>query len=145
MLKWARVLIIEVELLVAWSLRDVLSLIGCEVTGIAATLSEALILAENTTPDLALVDVRLAAQHDGIEGAVLLRKQFGLPVIFLTSEVDRDAVWRAAEVGPVEYLLKPVHTRQLVEAIRTAMRRMPTNIIRPNWSSSPNIGDKPRC
>ena len=32
MLKWARILIIEDELLVAWSLRDVLSLIGCEVT-----------------------------------------------------------------------------------------------------------------
>ena len=34
MLKWARILIIQDELLVAWSLRDVLSLIGCEVTGI---------------------------------------------------------------------------------------------------------------
>ena len=52
MLKWARILIIEDELLVAWSLRDVLSLIGCEVTGIAATVSEALILAENTKPAL---------------------------------------------------------------------------------------------
>ena len=76
---------------------------------------------------------------------MLLRKQFDLPVIFLTGEVDRKAASRAAEVGPVDYLVKPVHTRQLVEAIRTAMRRMPTNIIRPNWSSSPNIGDKPRC
>jgi DNA-binding response OmpR family regulator len=121
MLKWARILIIEDELLVAWSLRDVLSLIGCEVTGIAATVSEALILAENTKPDLALVDVRLAGQHDGIEGVVLLRRQFGLPIIFLTDEVDGEAAWRAAEVGPVEYLVRPVHTPQLVEAIRTAV------------------------
>ena len=121
MLKWARVLIIEDELLVAWSLRDVLSLIGCEVTGIAATVSEALILAENTKPDLALVDVRLAGQHNGIEGVVLLRRQFGLPIIFLTDEVDGEAAWRAAEVGPVEYLVRPVHTPQLVEAIRTAV------------------------
>lgn len=125
MLKWARVLIIEDELLVAWSLRDVLSFVGCEVTGIAATVSEALVLAENIKPDVALVDVRLAGQHDGIEGAVLLRKQFGLPVIFLTGEVDREAASRAAEVGPVDYLVKPVHTRQLVEAIRTALGRMP--------------------
>jgi DNA-binding response OmpR family regulator len=145
MLKWARVLIIEDELLVAWSLHDVLSLIGCEVTGIAATVSEALILAENTKPDLALVDVRLAGQQDGIEGAVLLRKQFGLPVIFLTGEVERETAWRAAEVGPVEYLVKPVHTRQLVEAIRTAVERRAEEIAHPNWSSSPNIGDKPRC
>src|SRR4029079_12339776 len=102
MLKWARILIIEDELLVAWSLRDVLSLIGCEVTGIAATVSEALILAENIKPDLALVDVRLAGQHDGIEGVVLLRRQFGLPIIFLTDEVYGDAAWRAGVVGAVE-------------------------------------------
>ena len=119
--KWARILIIEDELLVAWSLRDVLSLIGCEVTGIVATVSEALILAENTKPDLALVDVRLAGQQDGIEGAVLLRRQFGIPIIFLTDEVDGEAAWKAAEVGPVEYLVRPVHTPQLVEAIRTAV------------------------
>src|SRR5262245_44364113 len=121
MLKWARILIIEDELLVAWSLHDVLSLIGCEVTGIAATVSAALTLAEKTKPDLALVDVRLVSQQDGIEDAVLLRKQFGLPVIFLTGEVDREAAWRAAEVGPMEYLVRPVHTGQLVEAIRAAV------------------------
>ena len=142
MLKWARVLIIEDELLVAWSLRDVLSLIGCEVTGIAATITEALILAKNTNPDLALVDVRLAGQHDGIKDVVLLRKQFGLRVIFLTGEVDREAAWRAAKVGPVEYLVKPVHTRQLVEAIRTAVgphadQYQPCNRISPasGWSN----------
>ena len=58
----ARVLILEDEILVAWSLQELLSLVGYEVTGIAATVSDALCLAENTKPDLAIVDVRLAGQ-----------------------------------------------------------------------------------
>ena len=132
MLKWARILIIEDELLVAWSLRDVLSLIGCEVTGIAATVSEALILAENIKPDLALVDVRLAGQHDGIEGVVLLRRQFGLPIIFLTDEVDGEAAWRAAEVGPI--WSGPCTLLSWSRQFAPQWRRMLTNITRPNGS-----------
>jgi len=61
-----KVLILEDDVLVAWSLREVLSLTGYEVTGIAATVNDALCLAENTRPDLAVVDVRLAGNRDGI-------------------------------------------------------------------------------
>jgi len=117
----ARVLILEDEILVAWSLQELLSLVGYEVTGIAATVSDALCLAENTKPDLAIVDVRLAGQRDGIEGAELLQQQFGLPVIFLTGEVDKETVQRASALNPVRYLLKPVHGEQIVEAVRTAV------------------------
>src|SRR4051794_29108199 len=75
--KSTRVLILEDETLVAWSLSEMLSLVGCEVTGIAATVHDALCLAEVTRPDLAVVDVRLAGRRDGIEGAELLKNQFG--------------------------------------------------------------------
>jgi DNA-binding NarL/FixJ family response regulator len=118
-----RVLILEDEILVAWSLQEVLNLVGYEVTGIAATVHDALCLAEVTRPDLAIVDVRLAGQRDGIEGAELLRQQFGLAVIFLTGEVDKETAQRASKVNPICYLVKPVHSQQLVDAIRTAPER----------------------
>jgi DNA-binding NarL/FixJ family response regulator len=117
-----KVLILEDDVLVAWSLREVLSLTGCEVTGIAATVSDALCLAENTRPDLAIIDVRLAGNRDGIEGAELLRHQFGIPVIFLTGEIDKTTARRASSIDPAGYLIKPVHDQQLVEAIRGAMQ-----------------------
>ena len=93
-----KVLILEDDVLVAWSLREVLSLTGYQVTGIAATVNDALCLAENTRPDLAVVDVRLAGNRDGIEGAQLLRQQFGISVIFLTGEVDQATARRAASI-----------------------------------------------
>ena len=45
-----KVLILEDDSLVASSLHDLLSLAGCEVTGVAATVNDALCLAENTKP-----------------------------------------------------------------------------------------------
>jgi DNA-binding NarL/FixJ family response regulator len=115
-----RVLILEDDILVAWSLQEVLTLVGYEVSGIAATVDVALCLAEVTRPALAIVDVRLAGQRDGIEGAELLQQQFGVAVIFLTGEVDKETAQRASKVNPISYLVKPVHSQQLVDAIRTA-------------------------
>jgi DNA-binding NarL/FixJ family response regulator len=86
------------DALVASSLSDVLATIGCEVTGIVAAVKDALCLAESTKPDLALMHVRLAGQRNGIKGAELLQSQFGLPVILLTGEVDKETVRRAAKL-----------------------------------------------
>ena len=46
---------------------------------------------------------------DEIEGAELLRQQFGIAVIFLTGEVDKATARRAASIDPAGYLIKPVH------------------------------------
>jgi CheY-like chemotaxis protein len=95
-----KILILEDDVLVACSLREVLSLVGYKVTGIAATVSDALCLAEKTVPDLAIVDVRLPGNRDGIEGAELLQQQFGMRVIFLTGEIDKATAFRAAKIDP---------------------------------------------
>src|SRR5262245_50080057 len=117
----AKILILEDDDLVAWSLREMLNLIGYEVTGIAATVNDALSMTQDRRPDLAIVDVRLPGSRDGIEGAELLRQQFGIPVIFLTGGIDQMTALRAADVEGSGYLLKPVRGEQLIEAIRVAM------------------------
>ena len=83
--KPTKVLIVEDEPLIALSLRDVLTLAGFEVVGVAARVSDALTIAHNTPPDVAILDVRLAGKRDGIEGAVQLRRILN-PVVFLTAQ-----------------------------------------------------------
>ena len=117
----AKILILEDDDLVAWSLREMLNLAGYEVTGIATTVNDALFMTQDRRPDLAIVDVRLPGSRDGIEGAELLRQQFGIPVIFLTGGIDQMTALRAADVEGSGYLLKPVRGEQLIEAIRVAM------------------------
>jgi len=74
-----KILIVEDNPLVACSLREVFS-VGYKVTGIAATVGDAVSLAEKTGPDLAIVDVRLPRNCDGIEGSAFLQRQFGTQV-----------------------------------------------------------------
>jgi DNA-binding NarL/FixJ family response regulator len=102
------------------SLHEVLSLVGYEVVGVVARVSDALCLAENTRPDLAVVDVRLAGDRDGIEGAQLLQ-QLGIRTIFMTAEGDGETRQRASVADPAGFLLKPVQSSQLVQTIRKAV------------------------
>ena len=110
--KLLKVLILEDEALIALSMQEVLSLVGVEVVGVAATVGEALRLAGSTNPDVAICDVRLAGRRDGIDGAVLLHESSGLPVIFVTGQDDSATRQRAAKVDPVAYLEKPVRPQE---------------------------------
>src|SRR5918911_3478711 len=103
----SKVLIVEDDALIAMSLREVLSLVGFNVVGVAATVSDALCLAQNTQPDVAIFDVWLAGKRDGIEGATELRRMLDIPIVFLTAQLDERTRTRANEVNPAGYLSKP--------------------------------------
>src|SRR5262245_57014538 len=111
-----KILIVEDDAIEAMGMRDVLTLVGLEVVGVAARVSDALCLAEDTRPDVVIFDVRLAGRRDGIEGALILRKTIGLSVIFVTGRNDAATIARAAEAEPVAFLSKPVPAGQLVAA-----------------------------
>jgi len=74
-------------------------------------------------PDLALMDVGLAGEMDGIEAAGLIWEQFGIPVIYLSSSSDRDTVSRAASTEAYGYLQKPIQSRELSSAIQIALSK----------------------
>ena len=118
--KPTKVLIVEDEPLIALSLSEVLTLVGFEVVGVAARVSDALTIAQNTPPDVAILDVRLAGKRDGIEGAVQLRRILNIPVVVLTAQADEDTRARAAFLNPAGYLVKPVHSEQIVAALQKA-------------------------
>src|SRR5690349_22429742 len=82
------ILIVEDEALVASYIEEVLAESGFRVAGVAASGPEALSLAEETQPRLALVDIRLTGPIDGIELACVLRQKFGIPSIFLSGLAD---------------------------------------------------------
>jgi len=117
-----KILLVEDQVLIAVGLTEVLNQTGHEVVGVAATVSDALVVAANTKPDVAVVDVRLGGRQGGIEAAQLLQEQFGVPVVFLTAQTDLETKDRAAAVNPVGFLQKPVQPERLVQAIQTAVQ-----------------------
>jgi two-component system, response regulator PdtaR len=119
-----RILIVEDEAVISLGLCEVLGLVGLDVVGVAANVTDALCIAENTHPDVAIFDIHLQGQRDGIEGARLLRQRFNVPVVFLTANNDQDMRARASEVEPAAYLTKPVHPKRLIAAIESALRAL---------------------
>jgi len=116
-----RILIVEDEALVASYIQEVLLEAGFEVTGIAASGPEALSLAAEHEPELALVDIRLAGPIDGIELACALRERFGTPAIFLSGLIDADITSRAEVASPLGFLHKPFRPSQVFNAIERAL------------------------
>jgi len=116
-----KILIVEDEALIASYIEEVLGESGFEVAGIAASGPEALSLAAEAAPALALVDIRLTGPIDGIELACVLRQKYGLPSIFLSGLVDADTARRAETAQPLGFLPKPFLPSQVFKAIDRAL------------------------
>ena len=115
------ILIVEDEALVAANIEEVLAESGFRVAGVAASAAEAISLADEHHPQLALVDIRLTGPVDGIELACRLREQFGVPSIFLSGLVDSAIAARAKAARPLGFLHKPFRPSQVFNAIERAL------------------------
>ncbi len=80
----SKILIVEDEFIVALNVRQILSDMGFEVTGIAPDAAAAFRLARNGV-DIALVDLNLRDGHTGPEIGAKLSEEFGATVLFLTA------------------------------------------------------------
>ena len=105
-------LIVEDQILLAMGLKDELEDNGYRVLELAARHQEALSLAQEVKPDLALVNIELAEGDDGVALARDL-KALGIPVLFISGKPQRA---RLANVG-IASLPKPYSPSDMAEAV----------------------------
>lgn len=115
-----RILVVEDELIIAEDIRMMLTNLGYDVVGTAIDYEEAMVILEHRQPDVALVDILIAGDKDGIELAGIIKERFNMPVIFITSHADKDTVERAKQVRPDGYLVKPFEQKDLYTSIEIA-------------------------
>ncbi len=118
----ARIMIVEDEGLVADDLTACIRGFGYEVVGVADTVAAARQLAEATKPDLALLDIQLKGEADGIHLAHDLRKQ-QIGFVYLTAHSDTRTLERAQVTEPLGYVLKPFGARDMLPVLQTALYR----------------------
>lgn len=83
---------------------------------------DAILLARQHRPDLALLDVRMNGKT-GLDVAAYLRDYVGTPFMFVSAFSDDAIVQQARDFGAVDYLVKPVDIGRVVPAVRAALRR----------------------
>jgi AmiR/NasT family two-component response regulator len=118
----ARILIAEDETIIRLDLRDLLERAGFEVCAEARDGLEAVALARETQPDLAVLDVKMP-RLDGIEAAKRILGERSIPIVMLTAFDQQELVGRAVEAGVFGYLVKPFRESDLLPAIETARAR----------------------
>ncbi len=117
-----RILIAEDETIIRLDLRDLLERAGHEVVAEARDGEEAVSLAREHEPELAIMDVKMP-RLDGIEAARQILGERPIPIVMLTAYGQQELVSRAVEVGVFGYLVKPFREQDLVPAIATARAR----------------------
>lgn len=117
-----RVLIVEDDYLVASEIEAALTDAGFAVVGVAGSAAEAVQLARQETPALAIVDIRLAGRRDGVAAATEMAKELGIRSIFATAHGDAEVRERAQQASPLGWLSKPYRMENLVAMIRQALK-----------------------
>jgi two-component system cell cycle sensor histidine kinase/response regulator CckA len=118
-----QILVVEDERLVAKALQNELEQFGYQVSGIASSAADAVDQAEESRPDLVLMDIHLQGDDDGIEAAQKIQSRCGIPVIFLSAFSDAQTVARASETNAFGYLIKPYEERELQTTIEMALAK----------------------
>jgi two-component system, response regulator PdtaR len=119
-----RVLVVEDDFLIAMQTEIALTAAGFEVLGPATTAEEAVELAGETQPTLAVMDIRLASTRDGIDAARQLYQDFAIRCIFATAHDDAHTRGRAEPYAPLGWLPKPYTMASLVAVVAEAFARL---------------------
>lgn len=116
-----RILIVEDELIIANDLKDILESFEYQVVGIAKNYDAGKEKLNSEKPDIVLLDIQIEGSKDGIELAQLIKKDFHLPFIFISSHTDKATLDRAKESQPYGFLVKPFEEDDVRVAIEMAL------------------------
>ena len=117
-----RALIVEDEILIALALEAEVKDLGFDVCGLAANATQAIAMAMEGEPDIAVMDIYLNGARDGIETARVLRDLCGVQVVFVTAYSDDEGLAERIQqqVSNAPVLTKPLYGHRLADAIAKA-------------------------
>lgn len=108
MIQPRRILIVEDEVMIAMCLEMELKRAGYIVCQRVATGEDAVSIALRESPDVILMDIRLAGEIDGIEAVQQIQACTAIPIIFMTGYPDKAVEERANMLHPLGFFIKPV-------------------------------------
>ncbi len=117
----SKILLVEDDKSIVLTLSEFLESEGftvCDANG----RTEALAHLKNETFDLILLDVCLL-DGNGFSLCTEIKKQYTVPVIFLTASSDEGSIVAGLDIGADDYISKPFKPRELISRIRSVLRR----------------------
>jgi response regulator NasT len=117
-----RILVVDDDRLVLATVTHGLAQAGYEVID-ADNGDDAILLAREHRPQLALLDIRMEGKS-GFDVAETLRDAYHIPFLFLSAFADAATRQQVQALGALDYLVKPLEVSQIVPAVEAAMVRV---------------------
>jgi DNA-binding NarL/FixJ family response regulator len=121
-----QVLIVEDDLVVGSELADVLAEQGLTVLGPIADGVEALKRAREEPPAVAIVDLNLAGEINGLTVARHLVEKFGVRIVFVSGQISE--VVREGMDLTRHFISKPFNDDAVVSAVRELIEKGPSDV-----------------
>ena len=123
MAEQGKILVVDDDRLVLATVTHGLAQAGYDVID-ADNGDEAILLARQHKPDLALLDIRMEGMS-GFDVAAYLRDHLHVPFMFLSAFADDATVQKVKELGAVAYLVKPLDIGQILPTVAAALAQLP--------------------
>jgi DNA-binding response OmpR family regulator len=136
-----KVLVVDDDRLVLATVTHGLSQAGFDVID-ADNGDDAILLARQHKPDLALLDIRMEGKT-GFDVAAYLREYCQIPFMFLSAFADEATLAQVKALGAVNYLIKPLDVQQIVPAVEAAFASRGLGPHKPAPESAPATTAKP--
>ncbi|MEO0472736.1 MAG: response regulator transcription factor [Bacteroidota bacterium] len=131
-----RILIVEDDIFIAQDIQDCLERMDYVIAGVAYQREDAIHFLREKTPDLALLDVNLGNNQDGILIGKQIHEEFDVPFIYLTSYANKAVLDAAKETHPMGYIVKPFNEKDLYSSIEIALFNFTRRWQPPQWKAS---------
>ncbi|MEK8048625.1 response regulator [Ideonella sp. DXS22W] len=118
-----RILVVDDDRLVLATVTHGLAQAGYEVID-ADNGDDAILLARQHRPELALLDIRMEGKS-GFDVAAYLREYLHTPFMFLSAFADDETVQQVKALGAVAYLVKPLDIGQILPTVEAAFANLP--------------------
>ena len=118
MIKKIKVRIVDDEYMIAKEISVLFEMMDLDVCELAGRGEEAIEIARREKPDIALIDIRLGGDMDGIRTAHKIKEFAEIPIIFMSGDMGDAHEEAFKDLAPVAYYNKPISAQEIAEKIR---------------------------
>ena len=133
-----KILVVDDDRLVLATVTHGLAKAGYEIID-ADNGDDAILLARQHRPDLALLDIRMEGMS-GFDVAAYLRESLQTPFMFLSAFSDDATVAQVKALGAVAYLVKPLDIAQIVPTVEAALANVRARAAAAAPGAAPPLG-----
>jgi DNA-binding LytR/AlgR family response regulator len=122
------IVVVEDEALIADHIEQTLIEAGYNVVGVFDNADDTFHFFNSKSADLILLDINLNGSLDGVDIAHQINKNYQIPIVFLTSNTDKNTVDRVKHTIPSGFVTKPFTAEDLISNIEIAMYKSSINM-----------------